>query len=701
MAEYKQRIDTAEIYSCDGYSPRLNQSGIDTNISRDNLTIESYYDYDDGEQEAGAYSIPKVLVVKHTLADYGIYNKKRVKNIEVKGKISEVTAEGSGKLASGSFRYPYSIMPDSTYAGDKYAYVVPQFGYIGNIEYYLSDYYNGMTAGNIERFYPNEKILEDIKDNIKKNQEIRMVISLSVNSSKPNWAYEDRSYSGHGKIQFDSVERPYIEITYEDVIPEAINVYPGAGFVDEKADNVFGWDFSYDKNLVGEELKQQAAIFRWRPKGSTTSNDVAINGETKKVVIPANTFTTEAIEWQVVVTSNDGISSTADNWYMLSTVDSISMARAEYPNHIVIDGLLDNYFSWLHTIATGTKQTKYDLQYSINNGIIWNDLKSEETPDTHTTIPKGTFIKGNLMWRVRTYNTDGVAGAWSDPASVAVRTKPETPGVSTFTETPFPEIKWSSAEQQAFQIKCGTFESEPIFGTDKYYKISEIITDGTFNLGVRVIDQFNVKSDWANVTVNIKNNPTGSISLLTTAKEHVQLKWQGNFNEYRIYRDDILIKTTTEKSFTDYLSSGKHRYQVIGISNNFYTKSKELIEIAKPECAMIAEIGKYEFVKLRFTAENDTYEYSISPQIEFKHYTGRRLPIATTTDFKDQEYSFAYCTKSKRELDFINSLVGKLVVWKNYEKVIVGILTDFDVKDWKIKNFSFSIMECDLEGFDV
>lgn len=697
MAEYKQRVDTAEIYSCDGYSPRLNQSVKDTNKSTDNLILESYYQYDRRYQELGVYEVPKVLVVKKTLTDYGTYNKKRFKNIELKGKVNEVKAEGSGNLALGGFRYPYSIMSSPTFVSDKYAYIVPQFGYIGNADYYLAGYYDGITQSSLQTFTPNTAVLENVKADIRNKKSIYMILCLAVNISKINWAYEDRSYTGYGKVVLDAAEKPYIEIIYEDVIPEAINPYPGTGFIDEKVDNVFGWDFSYDKDLVGEELKQQSAIFRWRAKGSSTANEIRVDGETKKVTIAANTFTTEAIEWQVVVTSNDGVSSIANNWYTLSTVDSISTARAEYPNNAVIDGLSDNYFSWLHIITTGTKQTKYDLQYSIDNGTSWRNLKSEETQNTYTTIPKGTFTKGNLMWRVRTYNTDEVGGTWSNLASVVVRTKPDIPGINDFTNTPFPEIRWSSAEQQAYEVKCGAFESGPIFGTGKNYKVPEIIPDGIFPLGIRVIDQYNVKSDWANVTVNIKNNPIGSISLITSGKEHVNLKWQGDFSEYRIFRDRILIATTAEKSFTDYLSTGKHRYQVIGISNNFYAKSKELTEIAKPECAIIAEIGKYEFLKLRYTTDDDTYEYSISPQVEFKHYTGRELPVATTTEFIDKEYSFSYLTKLKEEITFISSLVGKFVVWKNHEKAITGILSDFDVKDWRVKTFSFSIKECELE----
>ena len=76
-----------------------------------------------------------------------------------------------------------------------------------------------------------------------------------------------------------------------------------------------------------------------------------------------------------------------------------------------------------------------------------------------TTISAGTLSAGELLWRVRTYNTDEAAGAWSSPASVLVVAAPPTPTVDT-EQTPRPLISWQSDGQQGYQIRIpGAWES--------------------------------------------------------------------------------------------------------------------------------------------------------------------------------------------------------------------------------------------------
>ncbi len=193
---------------------------------------------------------------------------------------------------------------------------------------------------------------------------------------------------------------PYVIYNYADVIPFASNMFPSK-FVDKKIDNTFRWNFDYYKYDVTGTIKQASAKLRYRNKSDTNYTEIAIAGETNTYTIPANTFTANEIEWQVIVTSDDGITSETENWTTLTTIDSAPKCEAVFPNGIFIDGTQNNTFMWDHIIDTGSPQSKYELQYSTD-GTTWINLSTESTARESYTVPADTLPAGNLKWRVRT-----------------------------------------------------------------------------------------------------------------------------------------------------------------------------------------------------------------------------------------------------------------------------------------------------------
>ena len=228
--------------------------------------------------------------------------------------------------------------------------------------------------------------------------------------------------------------RPYMLVTYRDndVTATLSGMSPASGYVPKGSANVFSWALTRSGACL-EEVKATSTIFRWRAGRSGTINTIAC-GTAQKVTVPAGTFTTNDIQWSVSVTLNTGETVTSD-WITLSTAEAASTAKPISPSGIVIDATIANRFSWQHIISTGTPQSKADMQWSAD-GTTWNTLATVTGENQYYDVPANTFTSGTKYWRVRTYNPDGTASAWSDKAEFIAINAPSAPSKSSTSTTP-------------------------------------------------------------------------------------------------------------------------------------------------------------------------------------------------------------------------------------------------------------------------
>ena len=237
-------------------------------------------------------------------------------------------------------------------------------------------------------------------------------------------------------------------------------LFRSGAFVDDSAVNIFRWNIGYNKDYtVSAPVVQASAVFQWRNGSAGTVNSVSVSGAGQSVEIPANTFpaSTAALQWRVSrVTMADGAvwEADADFWINLTTIDSLSAARIVSPSGAYLTGNEANAFLWEHVIATGTAQTKAGLQYSADAGESWESLAAVTGAAQSVIVPADTLPGGALLWRVRTFNSDGAAGEWSDPAPIVVYAAPPAPTLLPVDPVPRPVLRWQSAEQQAFEARA-------------------------------------------------------------------------------------------------------------------------------------------------------------------------------------------------------------------------------------------------------
>lgn len=515
-----------------------------------------------------------------------------------------------------------------------------------------------------------------------------------------------RDYIGKASAAFDSAtgeQPPYIDVEYGSSEVKIADCSPQSGFINEKAPVQLFWSlFPTSANSVGRAAQKSASV-QWRQAGASTVHTIAVNSATTSCTVPANTFPNATIEWRVSAVSADGMTADWSEWYALSTDDNETAAPSRLsPSGELLDGARPIVLSWQHNSPLGTAPTAFEVQADLEAGSGWRPLSGKITSSQSSyTIPANTLPSGSLRWRVRDYNSDGVASPWSDPAGVLVRAAPRTPIITGVTSVPKPTVRWSVSGQQAYQLQVGSWDSGMVFGATKQAQVSEFLPDGPAAVRLRVQNSFGLWSEWATAAVTIRNTPGQAITVTAKPlKTDISLNWQSseNYPQYLIYRNGEQIGSATSKEFTDHTVNGKASYVVRGVrANSAYTDSRAAIGILRLRTGYIAAVGEWQWLPLhclrgKYPGVNTTEQFEIA----YTHFSGRALPVAEYSGHRTRQHALSFTLREREELERLRGMAGKLVVYKDlWERVITGMLGELSIaSDWAA-DVSFTITEVD------
>lgn len=507
--------------------------------------------------------------------------------------------------------------------------------------------------------------------------------------------------------------RPILKVIVEDVVPSPQATTFISGFIDKKIDNVFSWEQKYlsysdvINNLDAKDLEFISVKYRWRNKGDSVHIEKELV-KASEYIVPANTFTSANIEWQVECSTNDGFTGYSP-WYQLTTVDSISSAVAVSPKNVFLQGDENNTFEWQHVISTGSPQSRAELQYSTN-GTSWTLFKTLIGSETSCIIPAGTLPGGSVQWRVRTYNTDSVTGTWSEPVTILVHASPTKPTISSITQTPHPVIKWQSAEQQAYEVKADDWTSGPIFGTVKSCQIPLWLADGSHTISVRIQSALALWSDWSDVQINVKNIGEENIALSAQPVPNgVNLIWTGSTKPYIIYRNGKPIALLEEgvSSFTDWLAVGNNNYQIRVVNGENYGLSNSVEAKTICRTGVISAINKIDWLSLHVKRSGTpTHTISNSVSVAKHYYSGRKNIVTEVSNHTERQHvvEYSYLPNERHAAEQIAALLGKTVIYKNPQgDIVIGVLQALNDKRDTASDLSLTIIENDWQevGADV
>lgn len=472
------------------------------------------------------------------------------------------------------------------------------------------------------------------------------------------------------------VPKAEVELSDDDV-SVIVSVYPATGYVNPRVANTLQWSLTPDGESA-EPLEQVSAIINWKSTDESNWHFLNADAQDRSVTIPANTFpTSSTIDWYVMVElSNE--TWVYSNYGQITTTESVSTAICTSPVDEVVDGSNGVTFKWFHSVSSGSEPTGADIQVSYDSGSTWTDLASVTGSATQYHAPKGAVTSGTLQWRVRTYNQDGVAGSWSAPAEFVLVAQPATPSL-TATNTPKPVATWDSSEQRAFQIQMGSYDSGLVFGTETTFKCPVYLPDGQTTIRVRVMNAYNLWSDWAVWTSNIQNVPGSSMPTLTVdASTDAGLSWTAvsGAETYLIYRNGEQIAETRSLAYTDRWAIGQTDYMVrAALSGDNYADSYTVTVTLTVKYPLISALDG-DWIQLMYTIEPvvETSQTSLR-SVSMMQYSGTEFPEPEVAIYRERVYQISSAFKHGKSGAF-EALLGRECVLKDqYGNLIHGVIS--------------------------
>lgn len=496
---------------------------------------------------------------------------------------------------------------------------------------------------------------------------------------------------------------PQLLITFDDsnVQPKLLTPSPASGARLNKASAItFSTSLVQSSAFTLKNLTAVSGTFEYRLKGasSTTTAAATISSTTISYTAPANTFAAGEYEYRFTVTDNLG-QTAYTAWSSFDTRDTVSTATADEPSGNLLDGDQPISFRWTHINESGSAQTKAELQKSAD-GSTWTTLATVTGAANEYAAPAGTFASGTWFWRVRTYNLDNAAGAWSDAASFVTVSAPSAPKVIV-QASPRPLITWQTNEQSAYQIQLDTAVDTTDYGSGKSWRSPVYLDDGLHVARVRVQNSYGVWSEWGSATFTVSHTASGAVVLTVDADHRAELSWSyaGSWTEFVVYRDGVAIAKTTDYSYTDDYSVGTVRYQVRACASDGtynYSLSNKVTVSVMPETVMLSALGSGNWLFLRLsTAQHRTNTVKASRTFSLTHLSGRKFPEAELTEFCDRSISVSYATDDEAEKAALEALMGSPVCLKTPGgKMVIGILdTLSETESMFYSSYNFAVSQ--------
>ncbi len=507
--------------------------------------------------------------------------------------------------------------------------------------------------------------------------------------------------------------QPYVEIAIGTVAPKCSIISPKDQYISPYEPQVMQWQYvcgngSKTQNgvtrpysfVVGGECPQAAAEIRINKEGSATEDAITMAGDATSYAVPRDVLDAGGFTWRVAVKNAMSLTSAFTSVSTVTTVDMVPVATANAPKNTYVNVEEAVFFDWTHTIATGTPQSKYELQGLM--GGVWTTLQEEETSETSAVVPVDMLSSNITAWRVRTANNDGVYGEYSEPAQVIFIVAPKVTGIAV-TGNVRPTIAWQSADQQGYEVMIDGVTTGVQYGTGKSLVWNDLLADGAHVVQVRVVNRFGLFSQWAEATHEVVNVPQEVAPVLTAAmvgNADVQLMWAGEgAAETLVYRDGELIgRAQSAGVYVDHTAYDEHVYRVrVVAANSNYTDSNEVRVIVPLRETMLAAVGEWNWIELAYsaTAEPPVRTAELMPLYALNYYSGREKPVAEMSRHKSATYSVTYAV-TKQQAAQLRGMMGKIVVHKRKGELIRGLLQSVsEARTWWGVDLTLQIVEVD------
>ncbi len=269
MAEY-----TEKIYASDSWVKNYTWDQLTGTTRGASLTSQYQYSFTyDGNDHNLIPNSSSDICMQFPLP--GKYKKKKLTEVAPYIYVTGSSSSASGNVSNGRFVFKYGI---NLYGYWPYGFTMDMPG--EDLSHLTKNQYNFFSGSHYYRI-----------DDWAKNGLIELWPGVGMNCT--GVMYKNSAYSFRASLTMQShtgANKPYVLLTYEDIIPRIYDCAPKSGFINEQADTVFRWRFFAEKSGVQQPVKQQGYQFRWRVTGQSAYQESTVTGGSESHTVPAGTF---------------------------------------------------------------------------------------------------------------------------------------------------------------------------------------------------------------------------------------------------------------------------------------------------------------------------------------------------------------------------------------------------------------------------
>lgn len=369
-----------------------------------------------------------------------------------------------------------------------------------------------------------------------------------------------------------------------------------------------------------------------------------------------------------------------------TTTDAAAVATCISPAGVFTQGEVT--FVWSHATEYGTPQYAYDLQYSINNGSSWVSVESHKVTQ-NTTRSITLSDAGSYKWRVRTYNSNDVAGEWAEASFV--NNVPANPPTNLSVNTKGrPTVSWAAVSQSAYQIQfvqngSVVYDSGAVYTSQTSHFVNKYFDDNrSYVVRLRIYNALGEVSEW--VETGYQQPSVTDVQFTVTSGSNgatIEVTPDDAFVKYYLLRNNKLIAEITGESYTDKYAVGLTNYSVVGVTSEDQSDIQTKGHRVNYDHATVITPGGQQIAVNKRLNEAYSIQTVIDGDITKSNFIG---------DSKPSHYPSAMRLKSF-SIDFFDdqnvgeSLLGQVVFYAdNFENGGYCMVTHYDKTDNFIKN---------------
>lgn len=324
--------------------------------------------------------------------------------------------------------------------------------------------------------------------------------------------------------------------------------------------------------------------------------------------------------------------------------------------------------SWQHNDPNSNDpQSQFDLQWRKQGDATWNDV-SQVTTNQYWDAPAGTFPRGTIEWRVRTYDQAGLSSPYSDIQTFFAGDKPANPTVTdpidgATVPVARPTVQWSSVGQTAYHVKvldvaeALLWEIQANSPNKAQTVLYDLQNNTDYQIRVAIKNADNLWSDFVTSNIHVSYTPP-AVPIVTTSKgEGVIIVsidnptpsgTQPNVSYNDLYRRKpgetwtrIATNIPADASFVDYTPASGQVYEYFVRAwgdNGTYSDSSVVSESISLTGVWLHEADNPLETLHQFKLVSERSE-NWQPTAAMMQFAGRRLPVAEYDDTEQRTIS--------------------------------------------------------------